>query len=158
MLKDVDSVIVTPGVGDTPLFFSKEGWKLITQFKTFIFAQHNRVLVSGIQQGDASFYLGALGTVALGSMVYMMKQKLSGRDIDYSWNNLVKEGIDRGGMIGWLSEPLNTVENVSGGRFGLGAMFGAPPVSSSRAAMLLVQCWALRSISVGMPLQWRMVF
>lgn len=88
----------------------------------------------------------------------MMKQKLSGRDIDYSWNNLVKEGIDRGGMIGWLSEPLNTVENVSGGRFGLGAMFGAPPVSSSRAAMLLVQCWALRSISVGMPLQWRMVF
>lgn len=40
-----------PGVGDTPLFFSKEGWKLITQFKTFIFAQHNRVLVSGIQQG-----------------------------------------------------------------------------------------------------------
>jgi hypothetical protein len=129
VLKDVDSVIVTPGVGDTPLFFSKEGWKLITQFKTFIFAQHNRVLVSGIQQGDASFYLGALGTVALGSMVYMMKQKLSGRDIDYSWNNLVKEGIDRGGMIGWLSEPLNTVENVSGGRFGLGAMFGAPPVS-----------------------------
>lgn len=122
-------MIVTPGVGDTPLFFSKEGWKLITQFKTFIFAQHNRVLVSGIQQGDASFYLGALGTVALGSMVYMMKQKLSGRDIDYSWNNLVKEGIDRGGMLGWLSEPLNTLENVSGGRFGLGAMFGAPPVS-----------------------------
>ncbi len=65
---------------------------MITQFKTFIFAQHNRVLVSGIQQGDAAFYLGALGTIALGSMVYMMKQKLSGRDIDYSWNNLVKEG------------------------------------------------------------------
>ncbi len=129
VLKDVDSVIVTPGVGDTPLFFSKEGWKMITQFKTFIFAQHNRVLVSGIQQGDAAFYLGALGTIALGSMVYMMKQKLSGRDIDYSWNNLVKEGIDRGGMLGWLSEPLNTVENISGGRFGLGAMFGAPPVS-----------------------------
>ncbi len=50
------------------------------------------MLVSGIQQGDAAFYLGALGTIALGSMVYMMKQKLSGRDIDYSWNNLVKEG------------------------------------------------------------------
>lgn len=32
-------------------------------------------------------------------------------------------------MLGWLSEPLNTVENISGGRFGLGAMFGAPPVS-----------------------------
>ncbi|KFB89629.1 hypothetical protein CR62_16730 [Serratia grimesii] len=129
VLKDVDSTVVTPGVGDTPLVMSKEVGKMILQFKTFIFAQHNRVIASGIQQGDASFYLGAMGTIALGAMVYVMKQKLSGRDIDYSPNNLVKEGIDRAGMIGWLSEPLNAVENFSGGRFGLGAMFGAPPVS-----------------------------
>ena len=129
VLKDVDSTVVTPGVGDTPLMMSNEVGKMILQFKTFIFAQHNRVIVSGIQQGDASFYLGAMGTIALGAMVYVMKQKLSGRDIDYNPNNLVKEGIDRAGMIGWLSEPLNAVENISGGRFGLGAMFGAPPVS-----------------------------
>ncbi|HGE8503691.1 hypothetical protein ACYZFV_15710 [Serratia ureilytica] len=129
VLKDVDSTVVTPGVGDTPLMMSNEVGKMIMQFKTFIFAQHNRVIASGIQQGDASFYLGAMGTIALGAMVYVMKQKLSGRDIDYSPNNLVKEGIDRAGMIGWLSEPLNAVENISGGRFGLGAMFGAPPVS-----------------------------
>ncbi|HGM6983319.1 TPA: hypothetical protein ACKQD1_004322 [Serratia marcescens] len=129
VLKDVDSTVVTPGVGDTPLMMSNEVGKMILQFKTFIFAQHNRVVASGIQQGDASFYLGAMGTIALGAMVYVMKQKLSGRDIDYSPNNLVKEGIDRAGMIGWLSEPLNAVENISGGRFGLGAMFGAPPVS-----------------------------
>ncbi|QNQ56176.1 hypothetical protein [Serratia liquefaciens] len=129
VLKDVDSTVVTPGIGDTPLIMSKEVGKMILQFKTFIFAQHNRVIASGIQQGDASFYLGAMGTIALGAMVYVMKQKLSGRDIDYSPNNLVKEGIDRAGMIGWLSEPLNAVENISGGRFGLGAMFGAPPVS-----------------------------
>lgn len=129
VLKDVDSTVVTPGVGDTPLMMSNEVGKMILQFKTFIFAQHNRVIASGIQQGDASFYLGAMGTIALGAMVYVMKQKLSGRDIDYSPNNLVKEGIDRAGMIGWLSEPLNAVENISGGRFGLGAMFGAPPVS-----------------------------
>ncbi|CAI2065643.1 Uncharacterised protein [Serratia marcescens] len=129
VLKDVDSTVVTPGVGDTPLVMSKEVGKMLLQFKTFIFAQHNRVIASGIQQGDASFYLGAMGTIALGAMVYVMKQKLSGRDIDYSPNNLVKEGIDRAGMIGWLSEPLNAVENISGGRFGLGAMFGAPPVS-----------------------------
>ncbi len=129
VLKDVDSTVVTPGVGDTPLMMSNEVGKMILQFKTFIFAQHNRVIASGIQQGDASFYLGAMGTIALGAMVYVMKQELSGRDIDYSPNNLVKEGIDRAGMIGWLSEPLNAVENISGGRFGLGAMFGAPPVS-----------------------------
>lgn len=129
ILKDVDSTVITPGVGDTPLMMSTEAGKIILQFKTFIFASHNRMLVSGIQQGDASFYMGTLGSIALGSMVYAMKQKLSGRESDYSPNNLVKEGLDRSGMLGWLSEPLNTVENMSGGRFGLGAMFGAPPVS-----------------------------
>lgn len=129
ILKDVDSTVITPGVGDTPLLMSTEAGKIILQFKTFIFASHNRMLVSGIQQGDASFYMGTLGSIALGSMVYAMKQKLSGRESDYSPNNLVKEGLDRSGMLGWLSEPLNTVENISGGRFGLGAMFGAPPVS-----------------------------
>ncbi|WP_158785149.1 hypothetical protein [Pantoea sp. BAV 3049] len=129
VLKDVDSVVVTPGVGDTPLMMSGETGKMIMQFKTFIFAAHNRVLVSGIQQGDAAFYYGALMQIALGAGVYAMKQKLAGRDVDYSPNNLVKEGLDRSGMLGWLSEPLNTVESVSGGRFGLGAMFGAPPVS-----------------------------
>ncbi|CNK10352.1 Uncharacterised protein [Yersinia aldovae] len=129
ILKDVDSTVITPGVGDTPLLMSTEAGKIILQFKTFIFASHNRMLVSGIQQGDASFYMGTLGSIALGSMVYAMKQKLSGRESDYSPNNLVKEGLDRSGMLGWLSEPLNTVENMSGGRFGLGAMFGAPPVS-----------------------------
>lgn len=129
VLKDVDSTIVTPGAGDTPLMMSTEAGKIIMQFKTFIFASHNRVLASGIQQGDASFYLGALGSIALGAMVYAMKQNLSGREVDYRPNNLVKEGLDRSGMLGWLSEPVNTVENMSGGRFGLGAMFGAPPVS-----------------------------
>lgn len=129
VLKDVDSTIVTPGAGDTPLMMSTEAGKMVMQFKTFIFASHNRVLASGIQQGDASFYLGALGSIALGAMVYTMKQNLSGREVDYRPNNLVKEGLDRSGMLGWLSEPVNTVENMSGGRFGLGAMFGAPPVS-----------------------------
>ncbi|MGQ6660579.1 hypothetical protein ACUNDO_26040, partial [Serratia sp. IR-2025] len=70
VLKDVDSTIVTPGVGDTPLMMSNEVGKMIMQFKTFFLAQHNRVIASGIQQGDASFYLGAMGSIALGAMVY----------------------------------------------------------------------------------------
>ena len=35
VLKDVDSTIVTPGVGDTPLMMSNEVGKMIMQFKTF---------------------------------------------------------------------------------------------------------------------------
>ncbi|MCT8244788.1 hypothetical protein [Proteus mirabilis] len=129
VLKDVRTTVITPGIGDTPLFMSKEVGKIVMQFKTFFFATHNRALVSGIQSGDASFYYGALLQVALGSLVYVLKAKMAGRDINTEPANLVKEGLDWSGMMGWLGEPNNMIENFSGGTYGMSAMFGGPPAS-----------------------------
>lgn len=129
VLKDVRTTVITPGIGDTPLFMSSEIGKIVMQFKTFFFATHNRALVSGIQSGDASFYYGALLQVALGSLVYVLKAKMAGRDINTEPANLVKEGLDWSGMMGWLGEPNNMIENLSGGTYGMSAMFGGPPAS-----------------------------
>ncbi|MFF0939603.1 hypothetical protein ACFYLB_11280 [Proteus mirabilis] len=129
VLKDVRTTVITPGIGDTPLMMSSELGKIVMQFKTFFFATHNRALVSGIQSGDASFYYGALLQVALGSLVYVLKAKMAGRDINTEPTNLVKEGLDWSGMMGWLGEPNNVLENLSGGTYGMSAMFGGPPAS-----------------------------
>ncbi len=129
VLKDVRTTVITPGIGDTPLMMSSELGKMVMQFKTFFFATHNRALVSGIQSGDASFYYGALLQVALGSLVYVLKAKMAGRDINTEPANLVKEGLDWSGMMGWLGEPNNVLENLSGGTYGMSAMFGGPPAS-----------------------------
>ncbi|QKG49359.1 hypothetical protein [Proteus mirabilis] len=129
VLKDVRTTVITPGIGDTPLMMSSELGKIVMQFKTFFFATHNRALVSGIQSGDASFYYGALLQVALGSLVYVLKAKMAGRDINTEPANLVKEGLDWSGMMGWLGEPNNVLENLSGGTYGMSAMFGGPPAS-----------------------------
>ncbi|WP_311752898.1 hypothetical protein [Proteus columbae] len=129
VLKDVRTTVITPGIGDTPLMMSSELGKIVMQFKTFFFATHNRALVSGIQSGDASFYYGALLQVALGSLVYVLKAKMAGRDINTEPANLVKEGVDWSGMMGWLGEPNNVLENLSGGTYGMSAMFGGPPAS-----------------------------
>ncbi|HEK0391297.1 TPA: hypothetical protein SMO73_001959 [Proteus mirabilis] len=129
VLKDVRTTVITPGIGDTPLMMSSELGKIVMQFKTFFFATHNRALVSGIQSGDASFYYGALLQVALGSLVYVLKAKMAGRDINTEPANLVKEGLDWSGMMGWLGEPNNMIENLSGGTYGMSAMFGGPPAS-----------------------------
>ncbi len=126
VLKDVRTTVITPGIGDTPLMMSSELGKIVMQFKTFFFATHNRALVSGIQSGDASFYYGALLQVALGSLVYVLKAKMAGRDINTEPANLVKEGLDWSGMMGWLGEPNNVLENLSGGTYGMSAMFGGP--------------------------------
>lgn len=129
VLKDVRTTVTTPGIGDTPLFMSSEVGKIVMQFKTFFFAAHNRSLVSGIQSGDASFYYGALLQISLGSLVYVLKSMLAGRDINTEPANLVKEGLDWSGMMGWLGEPNNLIENLSGGTYGMSALFGGPPAS-----------------------------
>lgn len=129
ILKDVRTTVITPGIGDTPLMMSSELGKIVMQFKTFFFATHNRALVSGIQSGDASFYYGALLQVGLGSMVYVLKSMMAGREINTEPANLVKEGLDWSGMMGWLGEPNNVLENLSGGTYGMSAMFGGPPAS-----------------------------
>ncbi|MBC3995192.1 hypothetical protein H8R20_06215 [Morganella morganii] len=129
ILKDVRTTVITPGIGDTPLMMSSELGKIVMQFKTFFFATHNRALVSGIQSGDASFYYGALLQVGLGSLVYVLKSMMAGREINTDPANLVKEGLDWSGMMGWLGEPNNVLENLSGGTYGMSAMFGGPPAS-----------------------------
>ncbi|MEQ5120790.1 hypothetical protein ABN203_16405 [Morganella morganii] len=129
VLKDVRTTVITPGIGDTPLMMSSELGKIVMQFKTFFFATHNRALVSGIQSGDASFYYGALLQVGLGALVYVLKSMLAGRDINTDPANLVKEGLDWSGMMGWLGEPNNVLENLSGGTYGMSALFGGPPAS-----------------------------
>ncbi|TPW78669.1 hypothetical protein DL505_10600 [Providencia stuartii] len=129
VLKDVRTTVITPGIGDAPLMMSSELGKIVMQFKTFFFATHNRSLVSGIQSGDASFYYGALLQISLGSLVYVLKSMLAGREINAEPANLVKEGLDWSGMMGWLGEPNNLLENLSGGSYGMSAMFGGPPAS-----------------------------
>ncbi|HCR3446171.1 TPA: hypothetical protein ON571_003240 [Morganella morganii] len=129
ILKDVRTTVITPGIGDTPLMMSSELGKIVMQFKIFFFATHNRALVSGIQSGDASFYYGALLQVGLGSLVYVLKSMMAGREINTDPANLVKEGLDWSGMMGWLGEPNNVLENLSGGTYGMSAMFGGPPAS-----------------------------
>lgn len=127
ILKNVDSTIVTPGAGDTPLLMSSETGKLITQFKTFFFASHNRVLAAGVQQGAASFYYGALLSVSVGAAVYVLKSLAAGKEPNLDVNNLIKEGLDRSGVLGYLTEPINMSEAMTG--YGLGSLFGAEPVS-----------------------------
>ncbi|WOC01666.1 MULTISPECIES: hypothetical protein [unclassified Providencia] len=129
VLKDVRTTVITPGIGDTPLMMSSELGKIVMQFKTFFFGTHNRALVSGIQSGDASFYYGALLQISLGSLVYVLKSMMAGREINAEPANLVKEGLDWSGMMGWLGEPNNLLENLSGGSYGMSAMFGGPPAS-----------------------------
>lgn len=124
VVKDVNNTIVTPGIGDTPLWSSSQMGKLVFQFKSFIFGSYNRATAGGIQAGDAQFYYGLAMQLMLGAMTYAIKNTIAGRDVDYAPEKLVLEGVDRSGVLGPLMEFNNTLEKVSAGTLGFGPAMG----------------------------------
>lgn len=124
VLKDVSNTVVTPGIGDTPLWASTPLGKTVFQFKSFATASYNRATLGGLQEGTAQFYYGTAFQIGLGSLTYALKQAANQRDIDWSPQKLVLEGIDRSGILGPLMEYNNMAEKASGGMVGLGALLG----------------------------------
>lgn len=123
LAKDVDAAIVTPGIGDRPLWLDgTEIGKTIGQFKTFLFASAQRVLLAGLQQRDAATLSGLLLMVSLGMGAYAMKSMTAERELSEDPARWVAEGIDRSGVLGWFFEVNNIAERLTGGRVGVSAM------------------------------------
>jgi hypothetical protein len=53
-----------------------------------------------------------MGLVSMGAMVYMLKMKLAGREVDYSVDNLLREGIARSGVGGLMYEASSLFPGV----------------------------------------------
>ncbi|WP_336817800.1 hypothetical protein [Cedecea sp. MMO-103] len=124
VLKDVSNTVITPGIGDTPLWASTPLGKTVFQFKTFATSSYNRGTLGGLQEGTAQFYYGTAFQIGLGSLTYALKQAANGKEVDWSPQKLVIEGIDRSGILGPLMEYNNMAEKASGGMVGLGAILG----------------------------------
>ena len=152
MVRDVDSTIVTPGIGDQPLFahaglgaFSKEtqdkfpavflhpSWgKLITMYKSFVFASATRVLLPGMQIRDASTLHGALMMTYVGALVVSLKDKMNGRPGTDSVHGFILDGIDQSGMGTWFVTLNNMIESITNNEVGVRPLLGtAPPWSTT---------------------------
>ena len=124
VLKDVNNTVITPGIGDTPLWASTPLGKTVFQFKSFATASYNRATLGGLQEGTAQFYYGTAFQIGLGSLTYALKQAANGREVDLTPQKMVIEGIDRSGILGPLMEYNNMAEKASGGMIGLGPLLG----------------------------------
>lgn len=124
LVKDVDNIIVTPGVADRPLFMSSELGKVAFQFKSFAFASTNQVLIAGLQQRDAAFLNGLLMSVALGGVVYGAKQSLAGREVDLRPAKVILEAVDRSGVTGYWMDLNNMMSTISSGTLSIGRITG----------------------------------
>jgi hypothetical protein len=114
--KDIDSIILVPGLGDKPLFAQTPLGKMILQFKSFLMAATNRTLFSSIQRyDDMDVYLGVISALALGSVSYMATSLAKDRKPDLSFENMAMESIDRSGVLGIFMEVYNVGNKFIGG-------------------------------------------
>ncbi|CAA7621196.1 hypothetical protein [Magnetospirillum sp. UT-4] len=113
VLKEVDRIIVTPGQ-DRPLWMSTELGKLIGQFKTFSLASTQRVALAALQQRDAAALNGTLLSVGLGMMSYATYSAFSGRDLSDDPKDWVVEGVNRSGVLFWLTDVMATGGKLAG--------------------------------------------
>ncbi len=124
VLKDSNNIIITPGIGDTPLWASSPVGRTVFQFRSFTTASYNRATLGGLQEGTGQFYYGTAFQIALGALTYALKQAANGKEVDWTPQKLVIEGIDRSGILGPLMEYNNMAEKATGGMIGLGALLG----------------------------------
>ena len=105
---EVNMTIVTPGVGDAPLFMSTEVGKIVSQFKSFLMSATNRMLINGLQRHDMAVLQGSIASVSMGALVGGIKAELRGEDTsDWTPDDWLTEGVDRSGVLGIYNIPVN---------------------------------------------------
>lgn len=98
------------GFGDLPLSSLNPVGGVMLQFQQFLLAQHQRVLMRGLQQGGSEFYGGLAALVGIGIGIAYLKALASGRDRFEKFSEemredprkLLYEGVDRSGVFPYL--------------------------------------------------------
>ena len=130
--KEIDTVIISKGIGDAPLWTETKIGRIASQFKSFGAASHQRMLLRGMQDDTGRFVGGLAGMVTSGMFVYMLKQLEAGRDIDDKPSTWLVEGLDRSGAFFLFFEANNIWEKAGG--FGVYQALGAKDPASRFAS------------------------
>lgn len=121
MLTDTRTGIVTPGVGDKPLYMHDPIGRALLQFQSYAFASHQKILLramQGVERGvdgrAAGVLMGLTANVAMGMFVYWLKTVEAGREVSNNPGHWMAEGLDRSGIMSAFFLANNTLEKLSG--------------------------------------------
>jgi len=119
VLKTVDSMIVTPGIGDTPKFMSSGVGRVVAQFKTFPMATISRTSVPAAQRRNVAVLNGAMVMIGLGLLSHYIKAAIKG-DLDevekQNAQTLAFHSFGWSGLGGIFTEGFNIIDKVAGAR------------------------------------------
>jgi hypothetical protein len=137
LARDIEIAVITPGQ-EKPLWLSKPVASVIGQYKSFLAAATERLLLAGLQQHDFQVLQGLMFSVALGmvsSKAYSVVTDTPAPERPQDW---VKEGIHRSGVLGWFEEGNAIASKVTSGRADIFRLIGADkPLSRFQSRSIL---------------------
>lgn len=122
--REVDIAVVTPGQ-EKSLWLSHPVLSVLGQFKSFTAAATERILVANLMRRDAHALSGVMAAVALGMISYKVNSLLGGQKTSERPADWVKEGISRGGLLGWMEEGNALASKMTRGGVDVYRMIGA---------------------------------
>lgn len=113
-IKEADRLVITPGVGDKPILFTSEIGRTIFQFKSFMMAATNRMMLPIFQEKGVRPWIEIMTQLGLGAGVYYMREQLAGREPSEDPNVVITRAIDNTGLAGYAMELMRVSQAVTG--------------------------------------------
>lgn len=133
--KSSDATIITSGISEKPLMARTVVGSIPFQFTSYMFAAHQKLLLSTLQGVDASAMFGLLSMTVMGGIIAAIKQKelelgyeLQGREYkgvklkDWDTAQFIFQGVDRANPAPLLFDINNRYEKLGG--YGLSKAMG----------------------------------
>lgn len=111
ILREVNNMIVTPGVERPLMMDSGTPARMLFQFKSFAMSANSKTFLAGLQQRDMALVQGVTVSLALGALSYYIWANITGGKALEDLNNdlesgnygrIVDEAINRSGVLGAL--------------------------------------------------------
>jgi hypothetical protein len=131
--RSADQAVLTPGL-EKPLWMSSPVVSLLGQYKSFIAAAHEKILISNLQQADARTLQGLIAALGMGMISYRAYTLWSGAETSVRPQDWIKEAISRSAMLAWFTEVNSMQAKFTGGSTDMFRAIGADHPLSRRAS------------------------
>jgi hypothetical protein len=129
--RSADMAVLTPGL-EKPLWMSSPVVSLLGQFKSFVAAGHEKILIANLQQRDGRTLQGLLAAMGMGMISYRAYTLWSGAPVSDRPQDWIKEAAIRSVITGWFGELNSMQAKFSGGATDLFRAIGADHPLSRR--------------------------
>jgi len=116
LLRHIDNMIISPTAADKPLWMSTEVGKAVSQFQSFGWATHQRILIAGLQDRDAFALTQVAAMMGLGMISVAMRDIVRDGQVDQKRDvrGWLREGFDRAGVASRFMETDAMVKKAVG--------------------------------------------